>query len=78
MPRNHGQSATGYRPWATPTRKEKQAPGSKHSKAEAHYTNDGTIREHCSICQHFVTPIHCTEVTGTVVKNGWCRFFRKA
>lgn len=49
----------------------------KATKVSAKYTPDGTEREHCSICKHFLGDGACDRVKGHVVPGGWCRFFDK-
>ena len=46
------------------------------SKAEVYYTDDGSDREHCGICRHFLGPHGCEIVAGRVVAGGWCSRFR--
>ena len=49
----------------------------KYFQDEVKYTDHGTYKEHCSICQHFQAPSACDTVQGAVVEGGWCNKFSK-
>lgn len=47
----------------------------KATKAAVDYTDDGTEREHCSICTHFIQGGACKIVAGRISPKGWCKRF---
>lgn len=42
------------------------------SKEEVHYTDHGTMEEHCANCKNEVSATVCAIVRGDIVPNGWC------
>jgi hypothetical protein len=54
------------------------ARGRRVSKATAHYQYRPNKGQHCGICAHFRPPEGCEIVSGRIVPNGWCRYFRHA
>ena len=49
--------------------------GPKRTKQETAYTNAGSKKEHCAICEHYITPDKCEVVQGTISPDGWCKLF---
>jgi hypothetical protein len=48
----------------------------KFSKSEVDYTDKGTVKEHCGICQHYWGQGECKIVEGKVIAPGWCDHFQ--
>jgi len=82
---HRNQQATGYRPWQTQTRSDVRANADKVSKLQADYTPQGTMTEHCSICEFFIPAksnrhnAHCEKVASQngISPKGWCKFWSK-
>jgi hypothetical protein len=51
-------------------------PAVKRSKGEVDYS-EGSMREHCGICKHFIKPSACQLVTGHILARMWCKLFER-
>lgn len=47
----------------------------KATKDDVRYTDRGTEREHCSICEHYIIGGACKVVAGRISPKGWCTRF---
>lgn len=47
----------------------------KATKVAVDYTDDGTDREHCGICLHYIAGGECKVVSGRISPRGWCSKF---
>ena len=50
----------------------------KFFKAVVAYTHQGTPKEHCSICAHYINATTCGIVRGRISPGGWCKKFHKS
>ena len=50
---------------------------SKALKKDVDYTDHGSYKEHCSICEHFTGMQTCKVVKGSIAPGGWCKRFEK-
>ena len=50
---------------------------SKLAKSVVKYTDKGTKKEHCFICEYFKKPSSCELVHGKINPEGWCNKFVK-
>ena len=48
---------------------------SKLAKSVVKYTNSGTIKEHCAICEYYLGKNVCEIVHGKISPDGWCNRF---
>jgi hypothetical protein len=48
----------------------------KQRKADVDYTVNGTDKEHCGNCKHYVGANECERVAGYVAHGGWCKLWK--
>ena len=49
----------------------------KLSKVSVKYTNEGSNKEHCSICENYLGNGKCKIVHGKISPDGWCDRFER-
>lgn len=49
----------------------------KLTKSVVKYTDKGTKKEHCSICEYYLGKGICKIVHGKISPDGWCNRFEK-